>query len=89
MNSELVIRYDPDLRPISAQCTSCGQKMPSLPSDLDDTAARIIWFSDHFIEHKKRKHPAAPYRAHDQQQATDSQWRCVAGESPSVGKLRV
>ena len=65
MNSELVIRYDANLRPISAQCSSCGQQMPSLPSDLPDTPDRIVWFSDHFIEHKKQKHPTPPYGADD------------------------
>jgi len=68
MNSELVIRYDANLRPISAQCSLCGQQMPHLPSDLHDTPDCIIWFSDRFIEHKKSKHATPPYGAQDHQQ---------------------
>jgi hypothetical protein len=33
MVPELAIRYDHDLRPTSAQCSSCGQQMPGLPPD--------------------------------------------------------
>jgi len=68
MNSELIIRYDPDMRPVSAQCSSCGQQMPNLPTDLRETTDRIIWFSDRFIEHKQSKHPTPPYRRHDHEQ---------------------
>ena len=63
MTPELAIRYDHNLRPESAQCSSCGHPMPKPPSDLNDTAAIIQWFSDHFIEHRKEKHPATPYGA--------------------------
>ena len=70
MNSELVIRYDADLQPISAQCSSCGQQMPSLPSDLHETADRVIWLSDRFIEHKKSKHSTPPYRNRAPQQSS-------------------
>ena len=61
MVAELAIRYDENLRPVSAQCSSCGLHMPPPPSDLHDTADIILWLSDHFIEHRKQKHPAPPY----------------------------
>jgi hypothetical protein len=61
MNSELVIRYDDHLRPISGQCSSCGQQMPQPPSELHDTNEIIEWISAHFVEHKKSKHPTPPY----------------------------
>jgi hypothetical protein len=66
MNSELVIRYDEHLQPISAQCSSCGQQMPHLPSDLQDTPDRVLWLSDRFIEHKRTKHPIPPYGTDDE-----------------------
>jgi hypothetical protein len=58
---ELTIRYDHQLRPVSAECTSCGQQMPRPPAYLNDSSDIILWFSDHFIEHRKEKHPAPPY----------------------------
>jgi hypothetical protein len=61
MIPELTIRYDHDMRPISAECSSCGQRMPAPPSALRNTADTIMWFSDHFIEHRQQKHPAPPY----------------------------
>ena len=61
MIPELIIRYDHQLRPVSAECTSCGQHMHKPPSDLDDDSKILIWFSGHFIEHRKEKLPAPPY----------------------------
>lgn len=61
MVPELTIRYDHELHPVSAECSSCGQHMPKPPSDLHDSADTILWFSDHFVEHRKQKHPAPPY----------------------------
>jgi hypothetical protein len=61
MIPELTIRYDHNLSPVSAQCSSCGQQMPPSPSDLHDSADIVQWFSDHFIEHRKLKHPVPPY----------------------------
>jgi hypothetical protein len=63
MNSELVIRYDDQVRPVSAQCSGCGQQMPAPPPTLQDSADIIQWFSVQFIEHKKRNHPTPPYGA--------------------------
>jgi len=60
MIPELIIRYDHQLRPASAECTSCGQHMPKPPSDLEGSEI-IVWFSGRFIEHRKEKHPAPPY----------------------------
>jgi hypothetical protein len=61
MIAQLTIRYDHNLRPVSAECSSCGQQMPPPPSDLHDAAGIIQWLSDRFIEHRKQKHPAPPY----------------------------
>jgi hypothetical protein len=61
MIPELVIRYDHDLRPKSAQCSSCGHPMPPPPPDFDDSADIVQWFSNQFIEHRKEKHAAPPY----------------------------
>ena len=61
MIPELTIRYDHDLRPVSAECSSCGQQMATPPSDLHDSADIILWLSNHFVEHRKQKHPATPY----------------------------
>ena len=61
MIPELIIRYDHQLRPISAECISCGQHMPKPPSDLNDDSKIILWFSERFVEHRKEKHPAPPY----------------------------
>lgn len=65
MTPELTIRYDHDLRPVSAECSSCGQRMPAPPPDFHDTNEIIVWFSGHFIEHRKQKHPTPPYAALD------------------------
>lgn len=70
MIPEVTIRYDYDLRPVSAQCSSCGQPMPKPPSDLHDTAALIMWFSDRFLEHRKLEHPIPPYGLHDGQKSS-------------------
>jgi hypothetical protein len=63
MIPELTIRYDHELRPQSAECCSCGHQMPKPPSDLHDSADIVSWFSSHFIEHRKEKHPAPPYES--------------------------
>lgn len=63
MIPELAIRYDDELRPTSAQCSSCGLRMPAPPHDLQETVDVIMWFSDNFIEHRKQKHPSTPYGA--------------------------
>lgn len=61
MIPELTLRYDHDLHPVSAQCSSCGRQMPLPPPDLRDAADIVQWFSVHFIEHRKQEHPAPPY----------------------------
>jgi len=65
MIPELTIRYDHELRPISAQCSSCGHPMPKPPSDLHDRSDILLWFSDQFIEHRRKEHPIPPYGSHD------------------------
>jgi len=61
MNSELVIRYDDHLQPVSGQCSSCGQQMPKQPSGLQDTTGKIAWLSEQFVAHKRSKHPTPRY----------------------------
>jgi hypothetical protein len=65
MIPELTIRYDHRLQPESAECCSCGQQMPQPPSNLKDSSDIILWFSTHFENHRKQKHPATPYGSED------------------------
>ena len=65
MIPELTIRYDNDLRPESAECSSCGKQMPQPPSELTDSSEIVLWFSGHYIEHRYEKHPAPRYRSED------------------------
>ena len=65
MVPELAIRYDNNLRPTSAQCSTCGQHMPAPPSEVRDTADVLMWFSDQFVEHRTQKHPTPPYGGSD------------------------
>ena len=60
MIPELTIRYGHDLRPESAECSSCGKQMPQPPSELTDSSEIVLWFSGHFIEHR---HESTPPRA--------------------------
>ncbi|WP_162601897.1 hypothetical protein [Occallatibacter savannae] len=61
MSAELTLRYDNNLHPVSAQCSACGQLMPDPPPEVIDAPDVILWFSGHFIEHKRRHHPTPPY----------------------------
>ena len=57
--TELKIEYDDEMKPISATCIACGEKMPLPPaklSNLNDSADTIFWFSQRYIEHRKLKH---------------------------------
>ena len=56
MPSELSFMYDPQMRPVSAKCTICGQLMPPPPSHLLDSADLIMWLSGEFLEHKRIEH---------------------------------
>ena len=56
MLSELKIEYDEAMKPISATCTGCGERMPLPPADLQNSADIIVWFSKEYIEHRKLKH---------------------------------
>jgi len=53
---EVKIDFDSDLRPISAQCVRCREKMPSPPNDLKGSPEVIAWLSDKFIEHRTARH---------------------------------
>ncbi len=57
MPSELSFIYDPELRPVSAKCSVCGQLMPPPPSMLLDAADMVMWLSKQFLEHKRLNHP--------------------------------
>ena len=63
MIAELTIRYDHNLRPVSSECSTCGQHMPPPPRVLHDSGDILVWFSGQFIEHRKQKHPSPPYGA--------------------------
>ena len=57
--TELKIEYDSEMKPVSASCTACGEQMPLPPAKtfyLNDSADTIVWFSEVYIEHRKRKH---------------------------------
>jgi hypothetical protein len=56
IRTELKIDYDDEMRPISATCTGCGEKMPKPPADLQDSADIVVWSSEKYIEHRKLKH---------------------------------
>ena len=60
MRPELTFSYDPQMRPLSARCTRCGEQMPTHPTELKEPADAILWLSQQFIEHKRLKHPAPP-----------------------------
>jgi|KBSMisStandDraft_5_1062788.scaffolds.fasta_scaffold29187_5 hypothetical protein len=54
--TELNVEYDGEMRPISATCTGCREKMPTPPADLIDPADIIVWLSNQYIEHRRLKH---------------------------------
>jgi len=54
--TELKIDYNSEMKPVSASCTGCGEKMPLPPSDLRDSAEIIMWLSMAYLEHRKLKH---------------------------------
>jgi len=54
--TELNVEYDSEMRPISATCTRCGEKMPQPPTDLQNSADIIVWLSEKYAEHRKLKH---------------------------------
>ena len=60
MLTELSFVYDPEMRPVSARCSVCGQLMPTPPSTLRDAADMVMWLSQQFLEHKRLKHPQQP-----------------------------
>jgi len=55
--SELAIAYDRYFYPLAASCTCCGERMPDPPKAIGMAADVVLWFSQQFLEHKKRKHP--------------------------------
>ncbi|WP_162601615.1 hypothetical protein [Occallatibacter savannae] len=53
---ELKLKYDPEMKPVSAWCSLCGEKMPDVPANLRDSGEIIMWMSMEFIEHRTLKH---------------------------------
>lgn len=56
VRTELRVEYDKEMHPVSATCTSCGEKMPKPPDHLKDSADIIMWLSQRYLEHKEWKH---------------------------------
>ncbi|HXS77770.1 MAG TPA: hypothetical protein VN753_16440 [Terracidiphilus sp.] len=54
--TELKIDYDNEMSPVLATCAACGEKMPSPPEDLKDSAEVISWLSGKYVEHRIVKH---------------------------------
>jgi hypothetical protein len=53
--TELNVEYDSEMRPVSATCTGCGEKMPQPPANLQKAADIIGWLSEKYVEHRKLK----------------------------------
>jgi hypothetical protein len=60
MLTELSFVYDPEMRPVTARCSVCGQLMAPPPSTVRDAADMVMWLSQQFLEHKRLKHPQQP-----------------------------
>lgn len=59
MKTELAFSYDQRMHPVAAKCRLCGEGMPAPEPDLGSPADIVFWLAQRFIQHKKRKHPAA------------------------------
>ena len=60
MEPQLIIEYDMHLKPISAKCSLCKEKMPLMESTLVSTSEIDKWFQIQFELHKRRKHRVKP-----------------------------
>jgi hypothetical protein len=56
MRTELRFVYDENMRPISATCTACGERMPKPDPALENSADIIMFFSKKYFEHRNLKH---------------------------------
>ena len=54
--SELKVEYDAEMKPVSATCGACGEKMPAPPADLLSSADIIMWWSGQYLDHRAKKH---------------------------------
>lgn len=54
--TELNIEYNDEIKPISATCARCGEKMPDPPDNLRDSGEIIMWLSMVYVEHRSLKH---------------------------------
>jgi hypothetical protein len=56
MRTELRFAYDENMIQISATCTGRGEKMPTPPCTIKDSAEIVLWLSQRYLEHRKLKH---------------------------------
>jgi hypothetical protein len=54
--TELKVEYNHEMKPVSAMCTGCREKMPTPGADLANSADIIVWLSNQYIEHRRLKH---------------------------------
>jgi hypothetical protein len=54
---ELRFEYDTSSFVRSAYCSICSERMPAPNPSVTNSADRVLWFAQRFIEHKKRRHP--------------------------------
>ena len=52
----LAFRYDENMRPVLANCTFCGEQMPTPGPAITDPADMIWWVFRRYLEHFKTKH---------------------------------
>jgi hypothetical protein len=58
VRSELAFEYNESSFVVSATCSRCAEKMPAPDPTVTLTRDRVLWFAQHFVEHKKQRHPA-------------------------------
>jgi hypothetical protein len=53
---ELSFEYDAASFVKSAYCSICSERMPAANPSVTNSADRVLWFAQCFIEHRKRRH---------------------------------
>jgi transcription elongation factor Elf1 len=53
---ELKFEYDAASFVKSAYCSICSERMPTPNPSVTNSADRVLWFAQRFIEHKKQRH---------------------------------
>jgi hypothetical protein len=56
MECELILDYGADSFVQSAHCSICEEKMPLPDRTIELPAARVTWFAQRFLEHRKQRH---------------------------------